>query len=161
MARNGECSSSKHGPLNRRRDRRDLRETIVLEALLERGDRREGASLIGRVTRSMAPWRDLSADSPLKNRVRGTTFRRERGKSGELSVEPVSELLARKPRTRCWAHSVELSPTSGSWWVIRSPHWGSRRAKVYAYEYAHLLALSYMPGYEEEGERFVPRYLEL
>ena len=47
-----------------------------------------------------------------------------------------------------------------TWWSY-VPHFIGTPGYVYAYAYGQLLALSVYGKYLEEGERFVPKYLEL
>ncbi|MDQ5807911.1 MAG: M3 family metallopeptidase, partial [Actinomycetota bacterium] len=47
-----------------------------------------------------------------------------------------------------------------SWWSY-VPHFVNTPGYVYAYAYGQLLALSVYRRYEDEGESFVPAYLEL
>ena len=56
--------------------------------------------------------------------------------------------------------AVEVTEGYRSWWSY-IPHFVDTPGYVYAYAYGHLLALSVYRRYEEEGERFVPSYLEL
>jgi oligoendopeptidase F len=84
---------------------------------------------------------------------------RERRERGELSVDRFSELWL-QTQDQLLGDSVELSPEYGSWWSY-IPHFVDTPGYVYAYAYGHLLALSVYRRYEEEGERFVPSYLEL
>jgi oligoendopeptidase F len=55
---------------------------------------------------------------------------------------------------------VELSEDYGVWWSYVW-HFIDAPGYVYAYAYGHLLALSVYRRYEEQGEGFVPAYLEL
>ena len=56
--------------------------------------------------------------------------------------------------------SVELDDDYGVWWSYVW-HFVDVPGYVYAYAYGHLLALSVYRRYEEEGEAFVPAYLDL
>jgi oligoendopeptidase F len=56
--------------------------------------------------------------------------------------------------------SVEVTEGYRSWWSY-VPHFVSTPGYVYAYAYGQLLALSVYRRYEEEGEGFVPAYLDL
>jgi oligoendopeptidase F len=83
----------------------------------------------------------------------------ERRGEGELSIERFGEL---------WHHSqaellgdaVEITDGYRMWWSY-VPHFIGTPGYVYAYAYGQLLALSVYRRYLEEGEGFVPRYLEL
>ncbi|HEU4977651.1 MAG TPA: M3 family oligoendopeptidase [Solirubrobacteraceae bacterium] len=84
------------------------------------------------------------------------TARRE---EGELSVERIGELWAQS-QAEMFGDSVELTDGYRSWWSY-VPHFVNTPGYVYAYAYGQLLALSVYRRYLEEGEAFVPRYLEL
>jgi oligoendopeptidase F len=84
------------------------------------------------------------------------TERRERG---ELSIERIGELWA-ESQTELLGDAVEVTPGYHSWWSY-VPHFISTPGYVYAYAYGQLLALAVYGRYEEEGESFVPAYLEL
>jgi oligoendopeptidase F len=56
--------------------------------------------------------------------------------------------------------SVEVTEGYRSWWSY-VPHFISTPGYVYAYAYGQLLALSIYKRYVDEGESFVPAYLEL
>ena len=83
----------------------------------------------------------------------------ERREQGELPLERFNAL---------WAHSqeellgdaVEVTPGYHSWWSYVH-HFLHVPGYVYAYAYGQLLALAVYARYEEEGEGFVPAYLEL
>src|SRR3954453_12421121 len=84
------------------------------------------------------------------------TARREEGelapdRIGELWISGQSELVG---------DAVELTDGYRLWWSY-VPHFISTPGYVYAYAYGQLLALSVYARYLEEGESFVPRYLEL
>jgi oligoendopeptidase F len=70
---------------------------------------------------------------------------------GELWIETQAELLG---------DAVELTDGYKMWWSY-VPHFINTPGYVYAYAYGQLLALSVYQRYVEEGEEFVPRYLEL
>ena len=83
----------------------------------------------------------------------------ERRESGELALDHIGEL---------WAHSQEellgdaVDVTEGyrTWWSYVH-HFVSVPGYVYAYAYGQLLALAVYGRYEEEGESFVPAYIDL
>ena len=56
--------------------------------------------------------------------------------------------------------SVEITDGYRTWWSY-IPHFMGTPGYVYAYSYGQLLALSVYRAYEEQGDDFVPRYLEL
>ncbi|MGH2840972.1 MAG: M3 family oligoendopeptidase, partial [Solirubrobacteraceae bacterium] len=84
------------------------------------------------------------------------TARRE---EGELSVERFNELWTAS-QAEMLGDSVELTEGYRSWWSY-VPHFISTPGYVYAYAYGQLLALSIYKRYLDEGESFVPSYLEL
>jgi oligoendopeptidase F len=56
--------------------------------------------------------------------------------------------------------SVQITDGYRMWWSY-VPHFISTPGYVYAYAYGQLLALSIYKRYVDEGESFVPSYLEL
>ena len=84
------------------------------------------------------------------------TERRERG---ELAVERIGELWA-ESQTELLGDAVEVTDGYRSWWSY-VPHFIGSPGYVYAYAYGQLLALAVYGRYEEQGESFVPAYLEL
>src|SRR3954471_8508895 len=78
---------------------------------------------------------------------------------GELSVDRIGELWG-ESQEELLGDSVEITPGYLSWWSY-VPHFMATPGYVYAYAYGQLLAMSVYRRYEEEGEDFVPRYLEL
>jgi oligoendopeptidase F len=84
------------------------------------------------------------------------TTRRE---EGELSVERFGDLWASSQEDML-GDAVEVTDDYRSWWSY-IPHFVNTPGYVYAYAYGQLLALSVYRRYEEEGEDFVPRYLDL
>jgi oligoendopeptidase F len=84
------------------------------------------------------------------------TARRE---EGELSVDRIGELW-RASQHDLLGDAVEVTDGYRSWWSY-VPHFVNTPGYVYAYAYGQLLALSVYRRYEEEGDGFVPAYLEL
>jgi oligoendopeptidase F len=84
------------------------------------------------------------------------TARRE---EGELSVERFGDLW-HTAQTEMLGDAVEVTDGYRSWWSY-VPHFIGTPGYVYAYAYGQLLALSVYGRYLEEGESFVPRYIEL
>jgi oligoendopeptidase F len=84
------------------------------------------------------------------------TARRE---EGELSVERFGELWARS-QVEMFGDVVEVTEGYKTWWSY-VPHFIGTPGYVYAYAYGQLLALSVYARYLDEGESFVPRYIEL
>jgi oligoendopeptidase F len=84
------------------------------------------------------------------------TERRERG---ELAVDRIGELWA-ESQHELLGDAVEITEGYRSWWSY-VPHFIGSPGYVYAYAYGQLLALAVYGRYEEEGESFVPAYLDL
>jgi oligoendopeptidase F len=84
-----------------------------------------------------------------------TTRRHE----GELSVETFGAHWE-TAQTEMLGDSVEITEGYKTWWSY-VPHFIGTPGYVYAYAYGQLLALSVYGRYLEEGESFVPRYIEL
>ena len=84
------------------------------------------------------------------------TARRE---SGEISVDQFGELWA-STQTNMLGDAVEITEGYRTWWSY-IPHFISTPGYVYAYAYGQLLALSVYRRYEEQGDAFVPSYLQL
>jgi len=84
------------------------------------------------------------------------TARRE---EGELSVEHFGELWTRS-QEEMFGDAVEVTEGYRTWWSY-VPHFIGTPGYVYAYAFGQLLALSVYGRYLEEGEAFVPRYLEM
>jgi oligoendopeptidase F len=84
------------------------------------------------------------------------TARRDQG---ELSVDRIGELWA-DSQEELFGGAVEVTDGYRAWWSY-VPHFIAMPGYVYAYAYGQLLALSVYRRYREEGEAFVPRYLEM
>jgi len=82
-----------------------------------------------------------------------------RRRDGELSVDRFAEMWV-TTQTELFGGSVEITDGYKIWWSY-IPHFISTPGYVYAYAYGQLLALSVYGRYRQEGESFVPRYLEL
>jgi oligoendopeptidase F len=78
---------------------------------------------------------------------------------GELSTDRICESWVEAQR-ELFGDSVEMTDGYRMWWSY-VPHFINTPGYVYAYAYGLLLALSVYSRYLEEGESFVPRYLEL
>ncbi len=83
----------------------------------------------------------------------------ERREAGELSVDRFGELWI-DSQSELLGDAVELTEGYRSWWSY-IPHFIGSPGYVYAYAYGQLLALAVYGRYEEEGDAFVPAYLEL
>jgi len=84
------------------------------------------------------------------------TARRERG---ELRQEDIDKLWvqANKPM---FGDSVELTENYSHWWLY-IPHFIHSPFYCYAYSFGELLVLALYHKYLNEGNKFVPRYIEL
>ena len=82
-----------------------------------------------------------------------------RRNEGELSVEQFGDLWAQSQHNML-GDSVEITEGYRSWWSY-VPHFMGTPGYVYAYAYGQLLALSVYARYIEEGDAFVPAYLDL
>jgi oligoendopeptidase F len=78
---------------------------------------------------------------------------------GELSVDRMNEFWT-ETQVELLGDAVEVTEGYRMWWSY-VPHFINTPGYVYAYAYGQLLALSVYRRYIEEGESFVPRYLEL
>jgi len=82
-----------------------------------------------------------------------------RRQEGELSVDRINELWTRS-QEEMLGDSVQITEGYRTWWSY-VPHFIATPGYVYAYAYGQLLALSIYKRYVDEGESFVPSYLEL
>jgi oligoendopeptidase F len=82
-----------------------------------------------------------------------------RRSEGEIAVERFNELWVQS-QEEMLGDSVEITDGYRMWWSY-VPHFISTPGYVYAYAYGQLLALSIYKRYVDEGESFVPAYLEL
>ncbi len=131
-------------------------ETLVFERMLEQtADDHERLDLLAdRIDGAVATVFRQIAMNRFEDRVH--TRRRE---EGELSTDTICEIWL-ESQTELFGDSVELSDSYRVWWSY-IPHFIGSPGYVYAYAYGQLLALSAYGRYREEGESFVPRYLEL
>jgi oligoendopeptidase F len=83
----------------------------------------------------------------------------ERRESGELAIDHIGELWAQS-QEELLGDAVEVTEGYRSWWSYVH-HFVSVPGYVYAYAYGQLLALAVYGRYEEEGESFVPAYIDL
>jgi oligoendopeptidase F len=82
-----------------------------------------------------------------------------RRQEGELSVDRIGEVWY-ESQAEMLGDAVEITDGYRTWWSY-VPHFVHTPGYVYAYAYGQLLALSVYRRYVEEGEAFVPRYLEM
>ncbi len=82
-----------------------------------------------------------------------------RRSEGELTPEHINEIWieANKPM---FGDSVELTDDYGWWWMY-IPHFIHSPFYCYAYSFGELLVLALYHKYLQEGDAFVPRYIEL
>ena len=92
------------------------------------------------------------------NRFENAAHTRRRNE-GELSIEQFGDLWA-ETQVDLFGDAVEVTDGYRSWWSY-IPHFIATPGYVYAYAYGQLLAMSVYKKYEERGDEFVPRYLEL
>ena len=131
-------------------------ETLVFERLLAATDNDDQrlSLLAERLDASMATvFRQMSM-----NRFEHLIHTRRRDE-GELSTDMIGELWL-ESQTEMFGDSVELSPGYRIWWSY-IPHFINTPGYVYAYAYGQLLALSAYRRFTQEGDSFIPRYLEL
>jgi oligoendopeptidase F len=87
------------------------------------------------------------------------TIHNERRSAGELPPDRIGELWVESQR-EMFADSLEVTEGYRSWWSYVH-HFTASPGYVYAYAYGQLLALSVYQRYVEEGDAFVPRYLDM
>jgi oligoendopeptidase F len=83
----------------------------------------------------------------------------ERRTKGELPPERFGELWA-ETQEELLGDSVEVTDGYRSWWSYVH-HFTASPGYVYAYAYGQLLALSVYQRYLDEGEAFVPSYVQM
>jgi oligoendopeptidase F len=83
----------------------------------------------------------------------------ERRSAGELPPDRIGELWVATQR-EMFEDSLEITDGYRTWWSYVH-HFTASPGYVYAYAYGQLLALSVYQRYVEEGEAFVPRYLDM
>jgi oligoendopeptidase F len=131
-------------------------ETLVFERLLAAADNDDQrlSLLAERLDASMATvFRQMSM-----NRFEHLIHTRRRDE-GELSTDRIGELWL-DSQAEMYGDSVELSDGYRIWWSY-IPHFINTPGYVYAYAYGQLLALSAYRRFTQEGDSFIPRYLEL
>ncbi len=82
-----------------------------------------------------------------------------RRKQGELSSETLSAYWLSTQKAM-FGDSVELSENYGSWWSY-IPHFLSTPGYVYSYAFGELLVLGLYRLYQQQGEAFVDKYIDL
>jgi oligoendopeptidase F len=131
-------------------------ETLVFRRLLDAADTPQSrlALLAENIEGSIATVFRQTA----MNRFEELVHTARRGE-GELSVDRFGELW-HQSQDELLGDAVEITDGYRMWWSY-VPHFIGTPGYVYAYAYGQLLALSVYRRYLEEGEDFVPRYLEL
>ena len=131
-------------------------ETLVFRRLLDAADTPQSrlALLAENIEGSIATVFRQTA----MNRFEELVHTARRGE-GELSVDRFGELW-HQSQAELLGDAVEITDGYRMWWSY-VPHFIGTPGYVYAYAYGQLLALSVYRRYLEEGEEFVPRYLEL
>jgi oligoendopeptidase F len=145
-----------HTPLTLAETASVFGETIVFGRLLEQADSPDSrlALLAESIEGSIATVFRQVAMHRFED-LAHTTRREE----GELAVERLGDLWT-ESQEEMFGDAVEVTGGYRSWWSY-IPHFINTPGYVYAYAYGQLLALSVYRRYRDEGEAFVPRYLEL
>ena len=131
-------------------------ETVVFGRLLDAADSPESrlSLLAESIEGSIATvFRQIAM-----NRFEDLAHNARRGE-GELAVERIGELWDQS-QAELFGDAVEMTEGYRTWWSY-IPHFIDTPGYVYAYAYGQLLALSVYRRYQEEGESFVPSYLDL
>ena len=145
-----------HTPLTLAETASVFGETVVFGRLLEsaHGPESRLALLAESIEGSIATVFRQIAMNRFEERTH--TARRE---EGELSLARFGDLWT-ETQAEMFGDAVEISDGYRSWWSY-IPHFIDTPGYVYAYAYGQLLALSVYRRYLDEGDEFVPRYLEL
>jgi oligoendopeptidase F len=145
-----------HTPLTLAETASVFGETLVFARLLEQAETPESrlALLAENIEGSIATvFRQVAMNryEDLAHTARRT--------EGELSVERLSDIW-KQSQEELLGDAVEVTDGYKNWWSY-VPHFIGTPGYVYAYAYGQLLALSVYGKYLEEGESFVPKYVEL
>src|SRR2546423_1427394 len=145
-----------HTPLTVAQTASVFGEAIVFGRLLEQAETPESrlALLAEAIEGAIATVFRQTAMNRFEDAVH-TTRRSE----GELSVERFGGLWA-STQEDLFGDAVEVTEGYRTWWSY-IPHFINTPGYVYAYAYGQLLALSVYRRYREDGEAFVPSYLEM
>ena len=79
--------------------------------------------------------------------------------NGELTTEQYSEMWLETQRDM-FQGSVDMTDDYGLWWSY-VPHFLHTPGYVYAYAFGELLVLALYEQYKQQGEDFVPKYLDV
>jgi oligoendopeptidase F len=131
-------------------------ETLVFRRLLDAADTPKSrlALLAENIEGSIATVFRQTAMNRFEDLVHSA-----RRSEGELSVDRFGALW-HESQAEMLGDAVEMTEGYRTWWSY-VPHFIGTPGYVYAYAYGQLLALSVYRRFTEEGEGFVPRYLEL
>ncbi len=145
-----------HTPLTLAETASVFGETLVFRRLLEQAQSPESrlSLLAESIEGSIATVFRQTAMNRFEELVH--TSRRS---EGELAVDRFNELWTQS-QEEMLGDSVQITDGYRMWWSY-VPHFISTPGYVYAYAYGQLLALSIYKRYVDEGESFVPSYLEL
>ena len=145
-----------HTPLTLAETASVFGETLVFRRLLEQAATPESrlSLLAESIEGSIATVFRQTAMNRFEELVH--TSRRD---EGEIAVDRFNELWVQS-QSEMLGDSVELTEGYRTWWSY-VPHFISTPGYVYAYAYGQLLALSIYKRYVDDGEGFVPAYLEL
>jgi oligoendopeptidase F len=131
-------------------------ETLVFRRLLDAAD--TPASRLALLAENIEGSIATVFRQTAMNRFEDLVHSARRGE-GELSVERFGELW-HESQVEMLGDAIEITDGYRTWWSY-VPHFIGTPGYVYAYAYGQLLALSVYRRFTEEGESFVPRYLEL
>lgn len=131
-------------------------ETLMFEKLIgETEDPEEKLVLLGRVIEG-----DFSTVFRQAIMARfEQNLHEARKEEGELSTERINELWL-DANEKEFGDSVKLTDDYGWWWSYVH-HFVKYPFYVYAYSFGELLVLALYQEYQERGEEFVPKYIDL
>ncbi|MCY4537454.1 MAG: M3 family oligoendopeptidase [Chloroflexi bacterium] len=131
-------------------------EMLVFQDLMAAEQDREVrlSMLVGKIEDTFATvFRQISMNR-FEDKMHGA-----RRSEGELTSERLSELWLETQRDM-FGDSVTITEEYGLWWSY-VPHFLHTPGYVYAYSFGELLVLALYRMYQDEGESFVPKYLDL
>ena len=131
-------------------------EMLVFQRLMkaESDPKNRLAMLMGKIDDTIATvFRQVSMNR-FEDRIH-----RERRSGGELSAEALSTAWMETQRPM-FGDAVSLSQDYSAWWSY-IPHFLHTPGYVYAYAFGELLVLALYQRYQEDGDGFADRYLDL
>ena len=145
-----------HTPLTMAETASVFAEMLVFHKLMEtrRSPRERLALLCGKIEDIFATVFRQAVLTRFEQRLHG--LRRGRG---ELTAEEISDIWM-DANAAMFGDSVTLTDDYSLWWMY-IPHFIHSPFYCYAYCFGELLVMALYSSYLSEGERFVPRYLEL